>query len=154
METTNKLELKEIVGYLPHGLKIIIPSWERSGVFKVHKFAQGFDYNNREVSSNWIFRNIENGLKPILRPMSDLSKPIMVDGKEIVPIIELAKLTGERASNLKWSDGDMIVRMDWEDMEYPAYSQIKLYDFLNQLHFDYRGLIAKGLAIDINTIKE
>ena len=31
-------------------------------------------------------------------------------------------------------------------------NQCNYYDLLNQWHFDYRNLIAEGLAIDINTL--
>lgn len=75
-------------------------------------------------------------IKPILRPLSDLTKEIEIEGKKFVPsdIID--------SNCLRW----LLV----SDI-----SEIKLhtYNKLLEWHFDVFGLIGKGLAINMNTLK-
>jgi len=58
------------------------------------KRKTGYDYKVKGVFENFIYYqegasfSIEN-CKPILRPM-DLTKPITIDGKEVIPLQELA----------------------------------------------------------------
>ena len=70
----------------------------------------------------------------------------------LFPLSRLNSLTDEQKKTLK-------VMCDWNDEEADAQSILVLYqkhfvmktdviDWLNQNHFDYRGLIEKGLAID------
>ncbi|MDR2910599.1 MAG: hypothetical protein LBV47_04440 [Bacteroidales bacterium] len=91
---TRKLELKDIAGYLPYDLYAtrnnfvgVINQINRNGNFVIS-------------CSNWHENiNDKNHHKPILRPLSDLYKTITHNGKEIVPIVELAKMA---IPNLKW----------------------------------------------------
>lgn len=73
-----------------------------------------------------------NKIKPILRPMSDLTKEITHKGynddKPFVPI---------NFVNIWWVDNMTVV---------------KIYDLLHLWHFDTRNLIDKGEAIDVNTL--
>jgi hypothetical protein len=70
----------------------------------------------------------------------------------LFPLSRLNNLTEEQRKTLK-------VMCDWNDEEADAQSILVLYqkhfvmktdviDWLNENHFDYRGLIEKGLAID------
>ena len=70
----------------------------------------------------------------------------------LFPLSRLNNLTEEQRKTLK-------VLCDWNDEEADAQSILVLYqkhfvmktdviDWLNENHFDYRGLIEKGLAID------
>jgi len=79
-----KLELKHIVPHLPynvdtnHGRLIGVRDWvEWSGVFK-----------NKYGETNIPIKNV----KLILRPLSDLTKEIKVDGERFIPIVELARI--------------------------------------------------------------
>lgn len=63
-------------------------------------------------------------------------------------------------TGLKWSH-NTIELVDWEEgyktlefwmEEIPSYELIKVFDWLNKNHFDYRGLIEKGLAIDCTNL--
>jgi len=129
-----KLELKHIAPYLPYKLMI--------------------RYHNKTIvmnagggsASNWIgiqaviYRHVNN-CKPILRPLSDLTKEIEVNGEKFTPMIEL----DYQNTNNSWL---FVVRALIEGEV--RYSRIlKLLEW----HFDIFGLIENGLAIDINTLK-
>ena len=95
-----KLELKDIAGYLPYNLQIVDRDNE---VWTVGQLGNISCYNDGDIS---LFRDNEgyvsnqydyvDDIKPILHPMTDLIKPMTVkgynEGKEFVPLFELAKL--------------------------------------------------------------
>lgn len=88
----------------------------------------------------------EHKVKPYLFPLSSMTEEQLED---------LKNYTG-----LKWSH-NTIELVDWEEgyktlefwmEEIPSYELIKVFDWLNKNHFDYRGLIEKGLAIDCTNL--
>lgn len=91
-------------------------------------------------------------VKPILRPLSDLSKEIEVGGEKFTP---LYRLSSEFDIYL-YSDLD--VELETDDMPVSVYySLIKSDRILKRLlewHFDVYGLIKRHLAIDINIMEE
>ncbi|GHT33941.1 hypothetical protein FACS189434_09250 [Bacteroidia bacterium] len=175
MENRN-LELKDICGYLPYGLEFlyidgrsIYPLW---CLFP--------NVNNNFTNERIIWEITHNQFKPILRPLSDLYKKITHNGKEIIPIVECAKITfgefefwlGENSMenpcaivitdeldefgyneniNLYYSQEFGFIT---DSTEFLMKNQIQLFDYLNELKIDYRGLIDAGLAIDCNALKD
>lgn len=123
-----KLEMKYLAGYLPYGLEI--------------------RYIERNETHNLEYHNImsiccdQNHLKPILRPLSDLTKEIEINGEKFVPHIKL----GGRP-NLKDYDIDYLSK----HINHMSYGLIQK---LIEWHFDIYGLIEAGLAIDINTLNK
>lgn len=92
------------------------------------------DYSSQHsLSTAWEWM-MHRQARPILRPMSDLTKEITHRGEKFVPILALDKL-----NCFPISDTDKALRY---------------YDKLNEWMFDYRGLISAGLAIDVNTLPE
>lgn len=97
---------------------------------------------------------------PILRPLSDLTKEIEVNGEKFVPMEWLSKFIGavEPCDQIKqtfWitqsgnnneggilSFGALCKHID----------QFELFQKLLEWHFDIYGLIENNLAIDINTL--
>lgn len=76
--------------------------------------------------------------KLILRPLSDLTKEVEHNGERFVPNDKLLEFYGEEIDN------------------YSLPLKLNSYILIQQLfewHFDVFGLIEKGLAIDINTLK-
>jgi len=153
-----KLELKDIVGYLPYDLHIMRRAWDEEEEVEVFE----------EVTSDWIIKYItfdyliHERCKPILRPMSDLTKSIVVKGynddKEFVPIQHLYDIcstppNGYNPSDFidesdeEWSFSDLVEAFDYDKI-------LVCINLLNQWHFDYRNLIEEGLAIDINTLNQ
>ena len=175
-----ELELRDIAGYLPYDLHIMRRAWDEEEEVEVFE----------EVTSDWIIKYItfdyliHERCKPILRPMSDIIKPIIVKGynddKEFVPIVALAERAFEIeidavtgfAQNGKCRGVSFIFDYVEYGFSYSedtdsfhtqiispkqniiADNQSQLFDLLNQWNFDYRNLIAEGLAIDINTLNQ
>ena len=85
-----KLELKDIAGYLPYELKVRHGRMCDDG--KYHETVRKFGSNDFVYlrDGNDIIGKFDK-IIPILRPLSDLYKPIMHNGKEIVPIVEFCK---------------------------------------------------------------
>ena len=154
------LELKDIAGYLPYNLKY--QNERFMGDVPIHS------YNDYEY-----FKDIINGLEhdiPILRPLSDLYRSIVHNVKEIIPIVECAKIPypewswrlsrfGGYAGHDDVEDYRFSFDQDHFELTYNGgrdgmniYNQIGIFDFLDELKIDYRGLIDAGLAVDVNRL--
>lgn len=145
-----KLELKDVAGYLPYGLICVVNKWCKPQRL-VSLTTNGVCFFRKIGVADMCLDDI----KPILRPMSDIRKEIIVEGynndNPFTPSIILAKSFPDTDGDYSYCDEDYIIPADC----YLSYEDIaSSIDLLNQWHFDYRGLIQKGLAIDINTIKE
>ena len=131
--SVEKLELKHLAPYLPYGLKCEILDYkcdyvgDKYDTIKGYYFYGDSPYFNFKHGRDHAGKNTTN-FKPILRPLSDLKTFEIIDVDQVVEYrfnsVNLVKL------NLYW--------------------QVEL---LFENHFDVFGLIEKGLAIDINTIK-
>lgn len=127
-----KLELKHLAPYLPYELKIARLSIDS-------KFKR-IEYSFRATNLIEVLRY--DNLKPILRPLSDLTKEIEVNEDKFIPHIKL----GGRP-NLKDYDIEYLSK-NIDNISYGFVSK------LIEWHFDVFGLIEKGLAIDINTLNK
>jgi hypothetical protein len=172
---TRKLELKDIAGYLPYELKMTkkLKGVDR-GKLMIHLESGSTCYNHLDCSELKKFN-----VYPILRPLSDLYRTITHNGKEIVPIVELAKISkpfidwkissrntfavdlsdylGKYFGYIK-SEERFYLLEDYNDgyeskIELSVKNQYQLFDYLHELKIDYRGLIDAGLAIDVNTLE-
>lgn len=118
-----KLELKHLAPYLPYRLKMVTTK------------GQGI------ITGSTLYRMDTLDLKPILRPLSDLTNEIEHNGERFVPVIELGIITID----------------DIDHFNYKAfkhrYENYWISEFLFKWHFDCFDLIKKGLAVDINTLK-
>lgn len=166
-----ELTLTDIAGYLPHNLNMIFHDGD---IWGIDATLGEVDYDNRLLP---LFHF--TSMKAILRPMSDLYVEITErgynDGKPFVPIMELANLLGD-ADSIQWAfqpensrvfsrEYSWCFQWDFEcrafvlpdsPSEY-AFGHIlpcthKLYDLLHRLHFDYRGLIDDGPAINVHDL--
>ena len=92
-----QLTLEHITSYLPYGLQVTVPKNYNFGGMKTDSKFLTLLCAKEDwfmISGFSAFHPMEN-FKPILRPM-DLTKPIIVEGKEIVPIVELFKMVAFR----------------------------------------------------------
>lgn len=132
-----ELLIKDLCARLPYGVMVNI---------------KGFNFNERLVQ---IYKGLFNcsiharhnmtmpydigDVKPYLRPMSSMTEE---ESAELSNIIN------------EWFDKELFDLTEEPFLEY-ALSRInysispKLFDWLNAHHFDYRGLIPKGLAIEV-----
>jgi hypothetical protein len=105
-------------------------------------------------------------VKPILRPMSDLTKEITHKGyNDDKPFIPIDGILSDESLRSLWKRnrrsiecvGDYIF-CTVKDIdgnvgkEFEIHIGLRLFDFLNQLHFDYRNLISKGDAISTDEV--
>ena len=126
-----KLELKkeEIIPYLPYDLKLKLRHEiiEMHGLISISERIISYDIDNKlcecEISL----------IKPILRPLSDLTK---VNG------FSLSDMISHGYHNPFWLPENFEVK----------YLMHLDFEKLVSWHFDVFGLIKKGLAIDINTL--
>lgn len=134
-------ELKHIAGYLPYGLL---------GYFQDEE--EDTNYYTTKIDVQCIEWFMCEGI-PVLRPMSDLTVEIEVNGEKFIPLVKHVESMGEHVE-----DFDPFFLTDYEQavLNIMSSSEIRTqYDleFLLEYHFDVYDLINSGSAIDINTLK-
>ena len=149
---TKKLELKHLAAYLPYNVKMFANGFLGTlQTMNIDNTTQS-GYKIRVSCSDWWENNNIDGkiYKPILRPISDLTKEIEVNGEQTTPIDWIW-------DNVKHIDYFfdygylMVEECNIENIEMYPYNVIKQ---LLSWHFDVFGLIQSGLAIDINTLTQ
>lgn len=120
-----KLELKHLAPYLPYDLKF---------------YDKKDDFNFTLETAN-LWRVIQQKCKPILRPLSDLTKEIQSGGKIWYPTDHW----DDHSDGLKLnSELINMAEHNYCDFHLPYFVMEKLFEW----HFDVFGLIPKGLAIE------
>lgn len=133
-----KLKLKHLAPYLPYGI-----------TFKGKR--KGWVHYCNDIMHLCIddLKDKFDEIKPILRPLTDIYNLIEIDGDLFTPHEQYDELFGPNDDYLfevmNKENGICI-----EDIPNLPYYVI---EWLISLHFDVFGLIEKGLAIDINTLK-
>ena len=131
-----EITLEQWCAYLPYGLKVI------------HARKKGNIQSTSELTPSdftWLIN--QEYVRPILRPLTDLTKEIEVDGEKFVPIewiedkhytLDLHKQCERLLEDERW-----INQCDY-----------MLVKYLMEWHFDIHNLIEQGLAIDYNTLNK
>ena len=129
-----ELLLKDLCGRLQYGVKLGTFGMVNDllGIEFEDIVLFGYDLNNYEQC-------VIEDVKPYLRPMSSMTEE---EEKELS-----RKYNWGIRGNQIWiryhSEGY------WDDeTECPTEEYLNLFDWLNAHHFDYRGLIGKGLALE------
>ena len=124
-----ELLLKDLCARLPYGVFVRASGdwyYDKNEAYDVNLTVQ----NDRRLAR---FKRGDCELKPYLRPMSSMTEE---EKREINDIITEF---GNRWFDAEDTDGHWSATF-WESSE--------IVDYLNAHHFDYRGLIEKGLAIE------
>lgn len=129
-----ELELKHLAPYLPYNLKGISSS---GTIFLLSTFS---NMKGRGIECRSIDMWMSNRFKPLLRPLSDLTRQIEHNGQKFVPHEKL---------HLSFSDVTNFLSEDLWIGQWWDYEKVTK---LLEWHFDIYGLIESGLAIDINTL--
>ena len=139
-----ELTLEHLSGYLPYGLKAEMLDYKSDYVGRqydviigVHQWSKNGDWC---LLTDGGSKPSFNHIKPILRPLSDLTKEIEVGGNLIKPIDELS---GALSS---FNDYQSVIKH-----KLIMYNDIQV---LLKYHFDIHNLIEQGLGIDINTLND
>ena len=174
-ELTEQELFEYIAPYLPY--KLMVFDYDDGPIHAVNikDYCGHIDIITEEFSGSITH------LKPILRPMSDLIKPL--GDAQIIPIIEIGEILRYKELEISDSNGKMECvyelecghdnyryRFDWdkerksfnswiiEDKEsFPMIGMELNLDALKLLykwHFDVHDLIGMGYAIDINRTKQ
>jgi len=136
-----ELLLKDLYGRSPYGVKCCVRNNHKLcgnlvGIVgeNIYIFSSGCSTFNISV------------IKPYLFPLSSMTEEQFNELKSY--------------ANLKYEDNTLEL-VEWDNNyktlefwleEIPSYCVIKVFDWLNKNHFDYRGLIEKGLAIDATNL--
>lgn len=133
-----ELELKHVVGYFPYKLKMRhdYEKAKHKGETKLRLWEMELNFISASVLIN------KQDRKPILRPLSDLTKQIEVNGEKFVP--------REKLFSGRYSVLHNIQKVTTREMQI---TELWVIEKLYEWHFDVHGLIESGLAIDINTLK-
>ena len=152
-----KLELKHLAPYLPYELKMRFTG-EPQKQFRGTKVEEILTIENYKMLT---FSHLR---KPILRPLSDLTKEIEINEEKFVPMDILNDCL---IGLIKWYELDSVIDKTKKVRGYET-TNAKVACFLGnkvsescpygmyiqllEWHFDVFGLIGKNLAIDINTL--
>lgn len=164
-----QLTLEHLALYLPYKLKVrweyeIGTEFEDTAIWILHPTKDALDSlrDNEHISLYNLLTEVETVYKPILRPLSDLTKEIEVNSEKFVPI-DVIKDEFLECDTLIYGDAgygwiglyndNTLIPFYMEcDMEIMPEIHYGIVTFLAKWHFDIFGLISKGLAIDINTL--
>ncbi|MCL1655457.1 hypothetical protein M2T79_02530 [Elizabethkingia miricola] len=141
----DKLELKDIAPYLPYKPIVIVNDTERN-LTAVSIDSEFVFVTQWKGSREKQMIKIEN-IKPILRPMSDLTKEITHNGETFVPLhrileaycFDLAKMDKKEIQ----SYAESLIEIDI------SYRVLKM---LAEWHIDFQDLIGRDLAINLNEV--
>lgn len=137
-----ELLAKDLSGRLPYGVKFTLVGNERNIYYviginlgvtddgELEYFVTAFDISSVEIS----------GVKPYLRPMSSMTKKEKEEFRTLIS----PEASCAYEDCLEWDAqiiGGGYLQISVEDFS-------KVVDWLNVCHFDYRGLIPMGLALE------
>lgn len=141
----DKLTIEHLAPYLPYGLKCHnMGNFDEDGNPYVQEIV-GLETDYVVVSfDNYDDRYLFEETFPILRPLSGLIREIEHKDVALIPAIYMEShdiTLGERLKLISRGSKDFYMLPWW------------VISKLIEWHFDVFGLIEKGLAVDINTIK-
>lgn len=132
-----ELLLKDLCSRLPYGVKIELTWWV---------MGEGTCINTTlEPDHIEQLLNDEDGdteIKPYLRPMSSMTE------EEFTNLKEYSGLKYDQLDLASFQNGTYKC-LDFYLSEVPSAVVIKVFDWLNRYHFDYRNLIQMSLAIAV-----
>ena len=118
------LLLKDLCARLPYGVAVVLDE----------KF--GFNKAIRTLVKELLDLYCVEGMKPYLRPMSSMTEEELHEVQEILgKDVEIREV--------------FILIVDSSINSFSYLELIAVFDWLNAHHFDYRGLIEKGLAVKV-----
>lgn len=148
-----KLELKHLAPYLPYKLKTVN--------FNVAYLLDKPLISEMIASNIMCFVDGSTESKIVLRPLSDLTKEIEVNGEKFVPcnIFENLYLNDSKWGNNYIGTGiigvnGLMTNLCIMNNEIIGECHLAIYQLLIEWHFDIFNLIENNLAIDINTLNK
>lgn len=135
------LTIKELAPYLPYGLKVLS---ERGSVYELDIY---YNMMGNGIEKRDLYSVLENGMKPLLRPLSYITEQIEHNGERFVPIDKF-----ELEGYVIGYNGFSITIGQEEGYSFgyaiDVYNQI--IQKLHEWHFDTSNLLGRGLALPID----
>lgn len=135
-----ELLLKDLGARLSYGVKISVND-------KV-EILQGIDISDNVVSYDSFFSSDIEEIKPYLFPISSVSED---QAKELFDLFGISMSDSMEMNYIKINECTGITFFLNRGFNVETHLD-KLIDWLNAHHFDYRGLIEKGLALDATNL--
>lgn len=127
-----KLLLKDLCARLPYNVKVSIGKNKRDDILcEINTFLNSINNTYADV-------------KPYLFPLSSITEE---ESTELFKLFEISLIDSIGADYIKINECTGITFFLDKGFDVETHLD-KLIDWLNAHHFDYRGLIEKGLAID------
>lgn len=173
-----QLTLQNIAWYFTNELEVQVESVDGIEILPVTAIHRQDGYDIIQVSSTDYYCDSDENefsIKPILFPMSDLTKPFIKDGEETTHLHQLAEICfsgyNENVQVLSGIDINGVnvrfeshgcysnawfcynTKGDFSCINHSVTNQLALLSYLAKNKFDFQGLISDGLAIDANTLE-
>ena len=129
---------------LPYHVRVKV--WLKDGTTE-----EGFldlKHNYADVLTNAFYGGDITDIKPFLRSMSSMTKE---ERKEFSKLLDKRYTEEDWEGHISTSyciEIDQVYTDDEDGIKYPSAFSMDAIDWLNKHHFDYRGLIRKGLAFE------
>ena len=140
-----QLLLVDLLARLPYGVKIKLGDYDYQvcgyNSEKDMPMKIWFYYDSNQTLKSYIDVYLKD-YHPYLRPMSSMTE------EEFESLKEYSGLKYDQLDLASFQNGAYKC-LDFYLSEVPSYVVILVFDWLNKNHFDYRGLIERGLAIKI-----
>ena len=131
IDEEKQLLLKELFTRLPYHVKVKV--WLEDG--DTEEGPLDLQHNYGDVLLDAFYYKKITKIKPYLRPMSSMTEEER---------LELSRLTNDKFKFYLYTKQSEIICYE----KYNYLEGLKVLDWLNTHHFDYRGLIEKGLALE------
>lgn len=134
-----ELLFKDLCARWPYGVKV---NNEIQGDFVIYGICGNYIF--ARTSTSHVDFQIEK-IKPYLFPMSSMTE------EEFTKLKEYSGLKYDQLDLVSFQNGTYKC-LDFYLNEVPSGAVIRVFDWLNTYHFDYRDLIQMGLAIDATNL--
>lgn len=132
------LFLRDLCSRLPYGIFAQVLYKDGEGWKTEERNVLGV-YADGQVYVDCVYTNIDN-IKPYLRSLSSMTN------EEFDKLKEYSELKYDQLDLASFQNGAYKC-LDFYLNEVPSDVVIRVFDWLNKYHFDYRGLIQRGLAL-------
>ena len=134
--------IRDLCGRLPYGVKAYIKKWSKLDM----KYYEGvYTVESIDTSLNTIFADSEScSVEVIVGYYDDEIKPYLL------PLSSMTEEQKKEYGKVCDLDTEILSKHPMDGTPFPALYNSQ--DWLNKNHFDYRGLIPMGLAIDATNL--
>lgn len=139
-----ELLLKDLCARLPYGVKV---NNEIQGDFNIYGICENFVFGRNEVCH--IDFDVEK-IKPYLFPLSSMTEKQMEELNRLCTMYIPERFNFDDYHPYAYKGIKVLYKH--VDGDYKFDFKIDVIDWFNKNHFDYRGFIEKGLAIDATNL--